>query len=193
MPHFPALELGPRFGPLFTTLMEPPRKKKGRKTLRNVTCFCKSSLEKSRSPDLHRLQRSRSVGCRRSASWHAPSASDDRKGTTRNKWQRDCKKQHIKWSGFLPYLKVRSSCHVTATIIVVFILFIFFIFFSTSSWCVNQRSRLLLLSLGHLRGLILHLSGSCQTAVHLNATAPPAASNSESSDIPSLAHLDLGT
>ena len=25
VPHFPALELGPRFGPLFTTLTEPPR------------------------------------------------------------------------------------------------------------------------------------------------------------------------
>ena len=71
----------------------------------NVTCFCKSRYFLERVlivlNSLHfylqsvhstchsnqlftlRFQRSRSVGCRRSASWHDPSASDDRKGTTK--------------------------------------------------------------------------------------------------------------
>ena len=145
----------------------------GCKTLRNVTCSCKSSLEKSRSLGLYRyflgkevslvfaclevfcehvtplptgsarhsnqlftlrFQRSRSVGCRRSASWHDPSASDDRKGTTKN-----CCKKH-KWNGFLRYMNVLSNCHlynipVYILIYVIIVFILFNRFSSTSSWC----------------------------------------------------------
>ena len=174
MPHFPALELGPRFGPLFTTLTESPCLQ-GRKSLRNVTCFCKSQEVLKRKfhqflrvlkffvniwhlylQGLHVIQTScslsgsKSVGCRRSASWHDPSASDDRKGTTKN-----CCKKH-KWNGFLRYMNVLSNCHlynipvcILIYVIIVFILFNWF-FFYIIVVCGFQRSRLLL-SLGHLR------------------------------------------